>query len=113
VLSLKIFPLYIKNKVYKLCNVLFFTAFRDCKKERQRQTTNFYNNKQQRETVKFKDRQLIIFAGAGTGKTKVITHRMAYLNSQGATDLYPKLQERLSQTPKNNANTKIAQHHKY
>jgi DNA helicase-2/ATP-dependent DNA helicase PcrA len=29
-------------------------------------------NEQQRETVQFKDGQLIIFAGAGTGKTKVI-----------------------------------------
>jgi DNA helicase-2/ATP-dependent DNA helicase PcrA len=40
-------------------------------------------NEQQRETVQFKDGQLIIFTGAGTGKTKVITHRMAYLISQG------------------------------
>jgi DNA helicase-2/ATP-dependent DNA helicase PcrA len=40
-------------------------------------------NEQQREAVQFKDGQLIIFAGAGTGKTKVITHRMAYLISQG------------------------------
>jgi DNA helicase-2/ATP-dependent DNA helicase PcrA len=33
--------------------------------------------------VQFRDGQLIIFAGAGTGKTKVITHRTAYLISQG------------------------------
>jgi ATP-dependent exoDNAse (exonuclease V) beta subunit len=30
-------------------------------------------NEQQKEAVQFKDGQLIIFAGAGTGKTKVIT----------------------------------------
>jgi DNA helicase-2/ATP-dependent DNA helicase PcrA len=42
-------------------------------------------NPEQREAVLFKDAPLVIFAGAGSGKTKVLTYKVAYLISQGVS----------------------------
>jgi len=44
-------------------------------------------NPTQKEAVLHIDSPLIIFAGAGTGKTRVITHRIAYLVTQGVSPM--------------------------
>lgn len=51
--------------------------------------TNFFStlNKKQQEAVVHKDGPIIVFAGAGSGKTKVLTSRIAYLTLKHGVSL--------------------------
>ena len=43
-------------------------------------------NKEQKEAVTYNGNPLLVLAGAGSGKTKVLTHRAAYIVSQNQAD---------------------------
>ena len=41
-------------------------------------------NKEQQEVVKYNDGPLLVLAGAGSGKTRVLTYKIAYMMEQGS-----------------------------
>ena len=45
-------------------------------------------NDSQKRAVKYKDGALLIIAGAGSGKTRVLTNRIAYLIEECGVDPY-------------------------